>query len=220
MANRRGAVLVPNKVAASSTAEFSFEGNGSVLEVTGLCVDIVSSVGEVCPIGDQVPDLRTHIQKWMRLANISLDASKPNSPTEKTRVDEFWRTTVANQTKNNFMPPASFSDMFDVWSERTKSPPAPDNTSTLPYYVALRAAIRDRRFFLSSSSATMGLGPSNLTPGDMVCVLLGCDAPTIIRRAGGHHLFVGETYFHGYMDGEAIREMNEGKIQLQKFTLY
>jgi hypothetical protein len=175
MANRRGAVLVPNKAAASSTAEFSFEGNGSVLEVTGLCVDIVSSVGEVCPIGDQVPDLRTHIQKWMR-----------------------------------------FSDMFDVWSERTKSPPA----STLPYYVALRAAIRDRRFFLSSSSATMGLGPSNLTPGDMVCVLLGCDAPTIIRRAGGHHLFVGETYFHGYMDGEAIREMNEGKIQLQKFTLY
>jgi hypothetical protein len=82
----------------------------------------------------------------------------------------------------------------------------------------MRAAIRDRRLFLSES-LIMGLGPSSLTQGDIICVLLGCDAPTIICKEGDHHIFVSETYFHGYMDGKAIQEMNEGKIQLQKFTL-
>jgi hypothetical protein len=44
--------------------------------------------------------------------------------------------------------------------------------------------------------------------------------PTIIRREGDRHVFVGETYFHGYTDGEAIKQLNEGKIQLQKFMLH
>jgi hypothetical protein len=190
----------------SSTAEFKFERNGSILEVSGLCVGIVSGVGEVCLTDEQDPDLQAHIVKWLDLANISRDASKPNSINETSRVDCFWRTTTKNRTKNGFMAPISFGDMFDVWSGRRKAPPAPE-LSTLSYYVTMRAAIRDRRFFLSESS-TMGLGPSGLMRDDMICVLLGCDAPTAIRREGDHHVFVGENLFprlHGWRSYKATK---------------
>src|SRR5690242_20499129 len=40
---------------------------------------------------------------------------------------------------------------------------------------------------------------------DVIAVLLGFDAPVILRpKANGHLEFVGEAYVHGLMNGDAI----------------
>ena len=40
---------------------------------------------------------------------------------------------------------------------------------------------------------------------DIIVVLLGFDAPVILRpKANGHHVIIGEAYVHGLMSGEAV----------------
>jgi hypothetical protein len=41
--------------------------------------------------------------------------------------------------------------------------------------------------------------------GDLIVVLLGFDAPVVVRSQGnGHYAVIGEAYVHGLMNGEAI----------------
>jgi hypothetical protein len=63
----------------------------------------------------------------------------------------------------------------------------------------------------------MGLAPLKARKGDLVCVLLGCEIPLIIRRDGDHYLVIGESYIYGMMNGEVIQDVRDGKRQLQDF---
>ncbi|UPK92568.1 hypothetical protein LCI18_003503 [Fusarium solani-melongenae] len=51
----------------------------------------------------------------------------------------------------------------------------------------------------------LGLCPAGSQPGDIISVLLGCDAPLALRphEAGGYEI-IGQCYVSGFMDGEAI----------------
>lgn len=51
----------------------------------------------------------------------------------------------------------------------------------------------------------IGLGPKSMVPGDKVCVVLGCDAPLILRpTTEDEWMIVGDCYVHGIMDGSAL----------------
>jgi hypothetical protein len=52
----------------------------------------------------------------------------------------------------------------------------------------------------------MGLALWNAKLGDMVCVMLGCCTPFLLRKLehGPHHTLVGEAYVHGIMGGEVF----------------
>ena len=52
-----------------------------------------------------------------------------------------------------------------------------------------------------------------------LCVFYGCSVPVLIRKAAEHRHFVGETYVHGLMDGEAIQQSLEGTIPERLFIL-
>ncbi|KAF7553517.1 hypothetical protein G7Z17_g3572 [Cylindrodendrum hubeiense] len=55
-----------------------------------------------------------------------------------------------------------------------------------------------------SEKGFVGLGPSNVQPGDVIVLLFGGSTPFILRPRVDHqgYLVVGETYIHGIMDGE------------------
>lgn len=65
----------------------------------------------------------------------------------------------------------------------------------------------------------MGLGPEGAQKGDMVCVLLGGNVPFLLRRNERHYLLVGESYVHGFMEGKAMNELDEGRLELRDFPL-
>ncbi|KAI1108734.1 heterokaryon incompatibility protein-domain-containing protein [Nemania sp. NC0429] len=58
-----------------------------------------------------------------------------------------------------------------------------------------------------------GLGPQECRVSDIVCILLGCSVPVILRN--GHspqsYKIVGEAYVHGMMDGEAMPSDLKGR---------
>lgn len=50
-------------------------------------------------------------------------------------------------------------------------------------------------------------------PGDLVCVLFGCNFPVLLRYEEDHHIYVGPCYVIGLMDREAMSEIKTGKLQ-------
>lgn len=65
-----------------------------------------------------------------------------------------------------------------------------------------------------------GAVPPKTRQGDMICVLFGCSVPVVLReRQDRSFEFVGECYIYGFMDGEAIALLDEGKRSELTFEL-
>lgn len=56
--------------------------------------------------------------------------------------------------------------------------------------------------------------------GDLVCVLLGCPVPMVLRPIDDHFEVIGDIYIDGIMFGEAIQALEEGKAELVDFELH
>jgi hypothetical protein len=76
-----------------------------------------------------------------------------------------------------------------------------------------------RRLFLSHSDL-VGLAPWNAAEGDIVCVLLGCRFPVILRREGEHYVLIGEVFLDGFMNGEAVVGLRGGEFVLETFEIH
>lgn len=112
---------------------------------------------------------------------------------------------------------------------RKTSPDGDINTSkllrdmTLPdtvheYLRHVQAVAWNRKFLVCRSLQgapkwLFWLGSRYIRPGDLVCVLFRCSVPVILReKASSTYDFVGESYIHGKMDGEALATMDEDMI--------
>lgn len=61
------------------------------------------------------------------------------------------------------------------------------------------------RSFLVTKDGYIGLAPQAVEPGDQICIVLGCDAPLILRPDEiGRRSVVGECYIHGLVDGATL----------------
>ncbi|TVY78509.1 hypothetical protein LSUE1_G007190, partial [Lachnellula suecica] len=79
------------------------------------------------------------------------------------------------------------------------------------------AMTMNRRRFFVSKSGMLGLAPWNAVEGDLLCVLLGCRFPVVLRRVEGGYILVGEVYVDGFMDGEALEE---GRFEVETFEIH
>jgi Heterokaryon incompatibility protein (HET) len=77
---------------------------------------------------------------------------------------------------------------------------------------------RNRRFFVSNDGY-MGFVPKETEIGDFVCVFLGVNVPFVIRRKGRRYSLIGECFVYGYMQGEAMRKVNEGTLEISTIAL-
>ena len=69
-------------------------------------------------------------------------------------------------------------------------------------------------FFLTAKGY-MGIGCRGIRKDDVVCVLLGCNMPLIIRKMADHYLLVGNAYIYGLMNGEALQDIQESKANVE-----
>ncbi|TVY13033.1 Heterokaryon incompatibility protein 6, OR allele [Lachnellula arida] len=76
-----------------------------------------------------------------------------------------------------------------------------------------------RRLFISQTDI-LGLCPWNATVGDVICVLLGCRFPVILRPVEGKYRLVGEAYVDGLMNGEAMALLEKGRYKLEEFEIH
>jgi hypothetical protein len=79
--------------------------------------------------------------------------------------------------------------------------------------------IKGRCVFVSEKGY-LGLGPKAAQKGDIISVLLGGDLVYILREKGLDAEFVGESYVHGLMDGEAIEGLDLNSAKFKIFNIF
>lgn len=81
--------------------------------------------------------------------------------------------------------------------------------------------LREYRTIVVTSEGYIGqiLYDGGVKPGDVICVLLGCNAPMILRPVESHYIVIGDIYVDGIMHGEAMKAYKQGKVALQTFKL-
>ena len=74
-----------------------------------------------------------------------------------------------------------------------------------------------RRFFITKRGY-FGLAPKGAESGDRIVVVFGSEVPFIMRKhsSGGGYELLGETYVHGIMGGEVIKEWQNGETETGK----
>ena len=75
------------------------------------------------------------------------------------------------------------------------------------------------RRIVEKSTGDFLLGPASISEGDTICVVLGCDAPLILRPVPGstptEFQRVGESYVHGLDDGAPLLGVMPANWRLQ-----
>lgn len=78
----------------------------------------------------------------------------------------------------------------------------------------------NRRRLFVSKAGILGLAPWDAAEGDVICVLPGCRFPVVLRAIEGKYVLIGETYVDGFMEGEAMIMLNQGKFGLETFQIH
>ena len=71
------------------------------------------------------------------------------------------------------------------------------------------------RRLITTNGGYLGLAPAATLPHDKICILAGCNVPLILRPRREHYEIIGECYIHGIMRGEAMQDVEEGKLRLE-----
>jgi hypothetical protein len=128
----------------------------------------------------------------------------------------FLETVSASPTKALYSAESTMGDFFDMGTSAFDIPVMHGHVQRRIARVTLRRILfvaehsfpwydpkRPKRF--------MGLGPEALCVGDVIAVLLGGPVPYVLRpnSDGWSFRFIGETYVHGVMSGEALHHVRE-----------
>ncbi|MCJ1259517.1 hypothetical protein MMC24_007355 [Lignoscripta atroalba] len=140
-------------------------------------------------------------------------------------VEQFWRTMMGNRLLNGEEPPASYAEAFEEClnglNEDMGIPTYQGDLGTMSgqFSYRIRQTVPHRAFVVTRNGH-MGLVPEHAQEDDMVCVLFGCSVPVILRKRddGGFQL-IGESYIHGMMDGAAMKDFENGKVDFDDFAL-
>lgn len=105
--------------------------------------------------------------------------------------------------------PSTFTDFRDMSERDTFLTRLRDTTATMG------------RRLLVTNQGHVGMAPERARKGDVVCVLLGCSIPVILRRreASDSYEFIGECYVHGFMAGEILDSVDYGEKKIESFRL-
>jgi hypothetical protein len=164
--------------------------------------------------------------------NYNLRRTRPHYPTPGDFQDAYYRTVLTDRTasQQRASPGYIAACMTDLETNERAAVVLPgDVLPEIPmqkrcaafqedFIAAIEASLQFRTLFVTQTGY-LGLGPLTMQPTDMVCVLLGCNVPVVIRQqAPNRHVLIGECYMHGIMDGEAMKSGWER--QAQTFNLH
>ncbi|CZR62733.1 related to heterokaryon incompatibility protein het-6 [Phialocephala subalpina] len=216
----------PYAAAGGAVADASFSESGYGLRITGFIIDAVKDRGIPFHLENDPPSnillALGACQQWW---TIFLKAYDDNPASQK----RFLRVACGGDWAPiyDIHSPARVTLLFDLINapmpEQIESEePAPKsellgNEQRQVIFSASRL-MHGKRLVLSSSKIAC-LAPWDTEDGDLICILLGCSFPVILRPRDDHYLLVGEAYVDGIMYGEAFNRHQMEKEALETFLI-
>ena len=159
---------------------------------------------ELAALETRIPEpLALFLQQSRSLSKEStsaLQTSDSRVPTFKNWHRENQDLIVAGRTIKEWINDLSLSGLESIT--------IPTTVGTFDFFDFNRASHPHSwswRFF-TTMSGYVGIGPNTCQPGDKVVIIFGCASPLVLHSIGSHYQVVGESYVHGIMHGEAVRD--------------
>lgn len=212
-----------------STARFRFLYTGKefpILCVSGIQVDNIIAVGQQLaqfPVSDltwltndQDPNYRLQLEWLSDIEKLSKHCGNVYGSSQAVE-DALWRTPIADleftsageyrragrmMQKGYLLYRTGFfrATMSQIELQRRSD----DIGLTAKYWRPMVYRSSGRRYFVSQQGY-LGLGPSTISAGDIIAIILGLDTPLVLRAIDkDHYQILGEAYVHGIMDGELM----------------
>ncbi|XXG99288.1 Thiosulfate sulfurtransferase rdl2, mitochondrial [Hypoxylon texense] len=182
-----------------STATGISEANYGFVAPTTLWVKGLS-VGEVRRVERAVQGVSDRIFEIWRHAD-TLDVEEWSGARSEELLEAFLDLILVGETRERY--PTNLS--YPSWVE-LKNKHADDENVSLGMLPQVRTSRLRNLSFVVTSQGLLGLAPTHTSPGDLICVFLGCHMPMVVRPAESGHGFkvMGPCLLHGAMDGEAV----------------
>jgi len=225
--------------ADKTDADFRFvDERRNKLEISAIYLDTIEShgvaVGTLCTLADCL----MAFLHWRALLIGSLDTDDEHY--SLSIQEEFCRTLCLGQVPEVWDKPRQWLKVvYHLFASFTRErlPHLPLDGELQSYLdakvdidpSARRRFVQDHfaqsmmgRCFCLTVDGRMGMGSGFMTRDDVVVVPLGCDTPILIRPEGhrGEYRFVGDVYVNFYMDGKAVRQLNDGERKVTKYVLH
>jgi hypothetical protein len=175
-----------------------------VLKADGVSAATISKTKDYFE-SDREEDIRAEIR---RLAPI--DVLTAQYVDRSSLLDAYCRTLIAGffatdaQDEHRLPWPASRDFISELLhSDDPNGPIVEPGGSEKAYYESVFYFMRERSFF-TTKEGFIGLAPKAARTGDVVCVLLGCSSPLVLRPIESKYQVVGECYVEGMMRGELL----------------
>lgn len=236
-----GPLFGNNFTASGSTAlDLSISEAEDTLSLSGLIVDVVqkAATGSLTfdqsdivtdPAEMQASGYRTgrSFVEYEELASVA----QPYS-TGEDLSDIFWRMLTCDRLENGETPHPGFSEAYKVivylmGLYNSSDPSTPVEIALKDYdgekypispivlqYIAAIGKWSSGRVFCVTESRRLGWVRKGVKPGDLICIVHGGEVPYILRpRPKGGFQLLGDCYFYGIMNGEAMNMEGLDKVR-------
>ncbi|KAI0446045.1 heterokaryon incompatibility protein-domain-containing protein [Xylaria telfairii] len=222
--------------AGNTDANWEFLDRRNEIEISAIYIDDVKEhgivVGTLCTLAD-------YLMAFIHWRAILLDSTSSEKPELREEMEEaFCRTLCLGQVPPEWKPNEWVERCYRVFATqiRNRLPQMPidevlreyidtgeDVESNCRQFIQrhFSSPMMGRCFFLTKKNG-IGMGTGFMLPGDIIAVPLGCRTPIVIREEGGKEgrfQFVGDAYLDGYMNGQAIKELEASQRKARKFVL-
>ncbi|KAG9232809.1 heterokaryon incompatibility protein-domain-containing protein [Amylocarpus encephaloides] len=227
----------PYTTSGSVEAQFSFIGDGSMLQCRGFVVDTIAGLG-AREVGFfnwsehsivQHPGGRKSTARHHAISSLPSTFFLNGEPQFKKLGWGFFQTKGGYYFRWQRFRLANMKflvgeQLFDDYFTDT----IPEGALLEDYvevYSSFDRASKGRRLMITESGY-IGWAPDNMygeaddqtMPGDLIAVVFGCSTPVVIRPVGHHFQILGEAYVEGIMEGEAMDFLASGKIESRDFV--
>ncbi|MCJ1358519.1 MAG: hypothetical protein MMC33_008519 [Icmadophila ericetorum] len=142
--------------------------------------------------------------------------------------EELWRTMIADRGPIGRNVPSWYHRAYlhclansttngDLNTEVLIKEAEP--SMVVEFLKRVQRAVWNGVFIRSKEKKLFELSPWRTEPGDIICILLGCSVPVILRKhehknraSMSYYKLIGEAYIHSMMDGEALMNKSEAEF--------
>jgi hypothetical protein len=127
-------------------------------------------------------------------------------------ADDFWDSLFQHELpprEDGDLPFTRYESFVNIASERLMAIKSFDMMSK-----------KNGETIFRTIDGHLGSTFGEILPGDLICVLYGCNLPVVLRKVDDHFLNIGTCFVLGLMDGEAIKDIEYGKLGVKEFNIH
>ena len=198
---------------AGARAQVHSVSNG-VLVATGVYVASIDQIGSrVVTFSHElkVGDTWDNVDTAKAIANLEEVIGSVDPAITNSKIESLCRTIFRNIFSDNFIPHTKIYPDFQGIVQHMTDYLKSSLEGSIPKSVSYMRFARHVLYMMhggkliKTSNGSFCFGPRDIRVGDIVCVILGCSIPLILRHDGAScYTIVGECFVDGIMTGEAL----------------